>query len=327
MSEGPILVAGAGALGCVFGAMLRGAGHDVTMLARRPQVEAIARDGVRLSGLLGERHTSGFTAVADARELTQRFQLILLTVKTYDTAEVASALAGRLDDDGVLVSMQNGVGNLDVLSETFGSERLLGAKIMLGAEMVAAGAARVSVFAEPIAIGPSPALSGSASAELRRKAEGVAKLLTDAGIATRTVADIVPEQWTKLLYNVALNPLGALLKIHYGALAEDPGLCRIMSQAIDEAFAVAQRSGVALPFSSSAEYRELFYGRLVPATFRHRPSMLYDLEHRGRTEIGALNGKVVELADKLGLDASMNRTLTDLISAAERIRRQSGGSK
>ncbi len=327
MSQGPILVAGAGALGCVFGAMLRGADHDVTMLARRRQTEAIARDGVRLSGLLGEHHIGGFTAVADARELTRRFRLILLTVKSYDTTEIAASLQDRLDEPGVLVSIQNGVGNLEILSERFRPERLLGAKIMLGAELVGPGAARVSVFAEPIAVGPDPRLIPSGVDEARRDADAVAKLLTEAGISARSVADIVPELWTKLLYNVALNPLGALLKTHYGALAEDPGLRRIMGQAIDEAFAVAQRLNVVLPFGSATEYREAFYGRMVPTTFRHRPSMLYDLHNRGRTEIGTLNGKVVELADKLGLDASMNRTLTDLIRAAERIRQQSGGSK
>ncbi len=327
MLEGPILVAGAGALGCVFGAMLRGAGHDVTMLARRPQADAIARDGVRLTGLLGEHDIRGFTAVADARDLTRRFRLILLTVKSYDTVEIATSLQERLDDPGVLVSIQNGVGNLEILSERFRPERLLGAKIMLGAELVGPGAARVSVFAEPITVGPDPRLVPSGVDEARRDADAVARLLAQSGISARSVADIVPELWTKLLYNVALNPLGALLKTHYGALAEDLGLRRIMSQAIDEAFAVAQRLNVVLPFGSATEYREAFYGRMVPTTFRHRPSMLYDLHNRGRTEIGTLNGKVVELADKLGLDVSMNRTLTDLIRAAERIRQQSGGSK
>ena len=74
-----------------------------------------------------------------------------------------------------------------------------------------------------------------------------------------------------------------------------------MDQVIEEAFAVARRLGVALPFADTGEYRALFYGKLVPSTYDHRPSMLADLEGAGAPEIGALNGKIAELAEQLGL--------------------------
>ncbi len=88
--------------------------------------------------------------------------------------------------------------------------------------------------------------------------------------------------------------MGALLNVHYGALGEDPGLRRIMDAIVEEAFAIAQAAQVRVPYQSSADYLSAFYGRLLPATFDHRPSMLADLEHRGRTEIGALNGTLVD---------------------------------
>ena len=91
-----------------------------------------------------------------------------------------------------------------------------------------------------------------------------------------------------------------------------------MDRAIDEAFAVAHALDVALPFSNAEEYRTVFYEQLIPPTFNHRPTMLHDLHVRGRTDIGALNGKIVELADRLGLGADTNRMLTRLIRAAER---------
>ncbi|MGA7871821.1 MAG: ketopantoate reductase C-terminal domain-containing protein, partial [Candidatus Binatus sp.] len=133
------------------------------------------------------------------------------------------------------------------------------------------------------------------------------------------VDDIMPVLWAKILYNVALNPLGAILQQSYGALAGDPDVRAIMDRAIDEAFAVARALGVALPFSSAAEYRKVFYEDLLPPTASHRPTMLHDLHVRGRTDIGALNGKIVELADRLGLDAETNRILTRLVRAAERV--------
>jgi 2-dehydropantoate 2-reductase len=94
-----------------------------------------------------------------------------------------------------------------------------------------------------------------------------------------------------------------------------------MDLIVDEAFAVARGSRVQIPYASASEYLSVFYDRLLPATFDHRPSMLADLEHRGRTEIGALNGKIVEIAEQLGLGAEMNRTITALVRASERLRR------
>ncbi len=324
--EGPILIAGAGSIGSVFGAKLRAAGYPVTLLGRRRHLEAIAARGLELSGLFGELTARGFTLADDPARLDGRFPLILFSVKSYDTTAMARALAGRLAGDGVIVSMQNGLGNIETLAADFGPNRVLGARVIFGAELPRPGAAHVTVFAEPVAIGPAPAIrgqaaQGEAAPGLERRAKQIADLIDAAGIPSHWCADIMPTLWTKVLYNAALNPLGALLRLHYGALADDPDLRRIMDRVIEEAFAVARRLGVALPFAGTGEYLALFYGKLVPSTYDHRPSMLADLERRGRTEIGALNGKIAELAESMGLAAGLNRALTGLIRASERQRR------
>ncbi|MGH7925297.1 MAG: ketopantoate reductase family protein [Candidatus Binatus sp.] len=318
MTDTPILVAGAGAIGSILGGMLHDAGHDVTLLGRRAHLEAIARDGLRISGLLGDRIVKGINLGDDPAKLGRRFGLILCAVKSYDTESIAAALASHLADDGVVVSMQNGLGNIETLIETFGRRRVLGARVIFGAEMPSPGRAHVTVFAQPVAIGPAPAIQREDSPALARRARAIAAMIDAAGVPTVSVDDIMPVLWTKILYNVALNPLGALLRQHYGALAEDPDVRPIMDRAIEEAFAVARALGVALAFANAAEYRKLFYEQLIPPTFNHRPTMLHDLHVRGRTEIGALNGRIVELADQLGLDAETNRMLARLIRAAER---------
>jgi 2-dehydropantoate 2-reductase len=319
--EGPILIAGAGALGSVFATMLRAAGHQVALLGRRAHIEAIRERGLELDGLFGRHIAHGFASlVHDPSDLDGQFPLILCTVKSYDTATIADALSSRLARNGVIVSMQNGLGNIEMLASKFGAHRVLGARVIFGAEIPRPGAARVTVFAEPVAIGPAPAVNGPASADLHRRAKQIAGSIAAAGIPCESCADIMPILWTKVLYNAALNPLGALLKLHYGALGDDPDLRRIMDDAIEEAFAVARKLGVALPFADASAYRAAFYGRLVPSTYDHRPSMLADLEYRGRTEIDALNGKIVELAEQLGIDARVNRILTGLIHASERQR-------
>ncbi len=100
--------------------MLHDAGHDVTLLGRRAHMEAIARDGLRISGLLGDRRITCIKVADDPAKLDRQFGLILCTVKSYDTELIAAALVDGLTDDGVIVSMQNGLGNIETLIERFG---------------------------------------------------------------------------------------------------------------------------------------------------------------------------------------------------------------
>jgi 2-dehydropantoate 2-reductase len=320
MADHPILVAGAGAIGSVVGGMLHAAGHRVTMLGRREHLEAIARDGLRITGLLGEHLVRGLDLADHAARLRSSFQLILVTVKSYDTAELADAISERLAEDGLVVSLQNGLGNIEALAERFSLARVIGGRVIFGAEVVRPGATHVTVFADPIAIGPDPQQHRELSAPLERRARSVATMLDASGVPTVTVADVMPVIWTKLIYNAALNALGALHELSYGELAADSNFAAIMNDVIDEAFAVASRAGMRLPYADASAYREMFYGRLIPSTASHRPTMLFDLKNRGRTDIDSLNGKLVELGERFGVDTPANRMLTRMIHDAERRR-------
>ena len=326
MKEREILIAGAGAVGSVIGALLRRAGHRVTLLGRERHLEAIARDGLHISGILGDCHARGFELASDVASLTGPFDLILLAVKAYDTASIAEQLKNVLSPTGLVVALQNGVGNLEVLAHHFGASRVIGARVMLGAEIRAPGAAHATVFGEPLAIGPSAPVNREYCGELFGRSQEVVAMLSACGVPSEAVRDVTPYLWMKLFYNAALNPLGALLRMNYGALAADADLRAIMDQVIEEAFTVAAAMQVPLPFESAAAYRAHFYHKLVPATFDHRPTMLYDLEQRGRTDIMEMNGKVAELAARVGLRAEANQMLTRLIRARERMWRKEPSS-
>lgn len=323
MRETKILIAGAGAIGSVIGGMLHAAGHRVTLLGRRAHLDAIARDGLHITGLLGSHSIKGMKLAHDPSQLDGCFDLILCAVKPYDTASIADAISDRLDDTGVVVSMQNGLGNIEALAQRFGLKRVLGGRVMFGAEIPSPGSAYVTVFGDPVAVGPAPALHGEMSTMLEARAADIARLIDAAGIAAVACADIMPIIWTKLLYNVALNPLGALFELSYGELAGDADLRAIMNDTIAEAFEVAQRLQIALPFADAREYIATFYGKLIPSTHNHRPTMLHDLKVRGRTDIDYLNGKIVELAEQHGLTAPINQMLVRQIHAAERNRSKS----
>lgn len=126
---------------------------------------------------------------------------------------------------------------------------------------------------------------------------------------------------SKIFYNGALNPLGALLGVHYGALPEHAESRALMDAVIAEAFAVARADGVTLPWADPATYLEEFYGRLVPATYHHRASMLQDLERGRRTEVDAINGEVSRRGRRYGIATPVNDALTRLVRVAESTRR------
>jgi len=315
-----ILVAGAGALGLVFGGFLRRAGHAVTLLGRGTHLDAIAARGLVIDGLWGEHTVHGLTVARDPADIRGRFDAILITVKSYDTETMAGAVAPLLAVDGMMLSLQNGLGNAERLVAAVGAERVLAGRVIFGAEAVAAGQVRVTVYAEPVLIG-----AWSRTPRLARHAQQWAQCFEAAGIPTKFCDDVLAVLWGKVLYNAALNPLGALLGVHYGALAEDEHTRAIMNAVIDEAFAVAVAEPVALPWTSADDYRVAFYGRLVPSTFHHRSSMLQDLERGRRTEIDAINGEVWKRGATHGIVTPANELLTRLVHAREAL--GSGGPR
>jgi 2-dehydropantoate 2-reductase len=268
-----------------------------------------------VEGLWGEHRITGLGLVARTEELVGSFDAVLLTVKSYDTAAMLAAIAPVVATDGCVISLQNGLGNVEQVVAAVGAERALGGRVIFGAVIRRPGVARVTVFADPIALGA--AVAGCGAAEERARA-WTARFAA-AGIPTELTASLHAHLWTKMFYNAALNPLGALLGLPYGALAADPDGCALMDAVIDECFAVAGVRGVEPLVASADAYRDLFYRRLVPSTAHHRSSMLQDLERGRRTEIEAINGCVWRYGREAGIPTPVNATMTRLIRFRERI--------
>jgi 2-dehydropantoate 2-reductase len=172
----------------------------------------------------------------------------------------------------------------------------------------------VTVIADPVLIGSPDARD----ARRQGLATGWASRLSAAGVPAAATTTIAAELWAKVLYSAALNPLGALLGVTYGALAAEPDTRAIMDAVIEEAFAVARAEGVALGWPEAEAYRATFYGRLVPSTAGHRSSMLQDMERGRPTEIDAINGEVVRRGAARGIPTPTNALLTRLIRARAR---------
>ncbi len=310
-----VLVAGAGAVGSVIGGMLAADGHRVTLLGRPAHLAAVASEGLVLEGLWGERRVPKLALATAVEELEGSYDAVLLTVKSFDTAATLAAVTGVVAPDGCVISMQNGLGNVEQVVEAVGPARALGARVIFGATLPCAGVARVTVCADPIALGA--AVAGTTAAEAR--AAQWVEWFVHAGIPTEPTATLHAHLWTKIFYNAALNPLGALFGQPYGALAADADARALMDAVIDECFAVADARGVVPLVATAHAYRDVFYGRLVPATAHHRSSMLQDLERGRRTEIEAINGCIWRYGREAGIPTPVNATMTRLIRFRERI--------
>ena len=298
----------------MFGGFLRRAGHSVSLLGRAWHLDAIQARGLSIDGIWGAHEVGGFELAESLDELCGLYDLALVAVKAYDTEAMGRALAPLLHPDGLVLSVQNGLGNVETLATTYGAERTLGASVLVGATIPTPGRVTVTVQAAPVVIGP---LNPTPAAMARTQA-WVARF-NAAGISCEATDRIQASLWSKVFYNGALNPLGALLGVHYGALGEDPELRTLMDQLMEESFRVAQAEGVALSWATASEYRALFYRSLLPATYDHRSSMLQDLERGRRTEIEAINGQVVTRGHRLGILTPTHEVLTRMIRARERL--------
>jgi len=309
-----ILITGLGALGTVFATMLKKSGHTVHALTREKYLAALADGWTRVTGIWGEHEAQldGIHASIEPFENIS-FDLIILTVKSYDTAAAIKLVKPVVGKNTFVIVAQNGYGNYETVAGAVGKEHALLARVIFGVKLHAPGRAEVTVIADDVRMGqPDGAVNPD-------RVKAIAGAINAAGIPTSYAGNVGAILWDKILYNAALNPLGAVLECTYGQLAEHAETRQIMDRIIDEIFLVAQAFGMPLNWKSSEEYKRHFYTRLVPPTAKHFPSMYYDVKAGKRLEIDALNGAIVRLARELNIGVPVNEAITLLIKAKEKL--------
>lgn len=287
-SAARLLVYGGGAIGSLFAALLSRAGHEVLLIGRRAHVEA-----VRTSGLIVEGVTEGVfhPEVATAIPADERPDGVFVTVKTYDVAEAARALATALSRPAPVLLPQNGIGVEEGFLATLGpaDRPFASAPIVRGVSSVPVtflGPGRIRHAGEgELLLG---AVTGHCDETSVERFEGWVR---SAGLRVRRVNDIQREVWRKLLVNAAINPVSADHRVPNGQLAEDPWRGQAL-RLLSEALAVARAEG----FEFSREEAEADLFRVVRATAQNRSSMLQDVERGRPTEIDAISGAIVERA-------------------------------
>ena len=311
LSKPKYLIFGTGALGSVFGGFLQESGCDVTYVGRGEHFKAVLENGLKIKGIWGEHYVpaSEINGSSDPTKIEGKFSVILLCVKSTQTDDATSQAEPLLEDDGIMVSIQNGLNNWETIANHVGENRTVGARVIFGAEIPEPGVAKVTVIADKV-------LLGEAFGPVNRSLlEAVNRDLNRAGIPTEVVSseEIRSALWAKVLYNCALNPLSAILGVPYGELGQSQETREIMRKVLGEIFQVMEKKGVGVPFKDSADYYRFFMEKQLPPTSDHHSSMLQDISRGRQTEIDALNGAILQYAKELGIATPYNDFLTALI--------------
>ncbi len=316
IADGPIGVAGAGSIGCFVGGMYAATGRRVALLARPRVIREIEGNGLHLSSFEGldRRISPSQLTLSDDPAILGDVGVVLVTVKSTDTAAIAEIIARHAAPEAVIVSLQNGVGNSAVLRAQLPRRRVLAA--MVPFNVIAPTEARYH-----------RATSGDIMIE--RDAFGTAGQLTVPGLKMRATADIAGVQWGKLLLNLN-NALNALSGLPLRRQLAQRAWRTLLADQMAEGLAAMRADGIR-PVSSTpipagwapfllrlpdAPF-EVLLGRTMKIDPAARLSMAEDLQRGRRTEIDYLQGVIVEIADRHRLPVPLSRRIVALIKRAE----------
>lgn len=310
-----ILVLGAGAIGSVFGGFLAKSGEDVTLYGREHCITPINERGLSIEGIWGKHHVTNIKGYSNLNKIARcegtSFDLVLITVKSYDTRNLLEHYLHTFEASNIAVSLQNGLGNLEIIAELLGKDKAIGGRVIFGAELIEPARVKVTVYADKVVLG---SLQDGVPLDTVKE---ICQLLDASGIPSTYTDEIDNYIWGKVLYNATLNPLSCLLKVNYGKLLDNIESKSIMEDIVREIFALLHKTKSTVPWADAEEYSAHLFNQLIPPTCEHFSSMLQDIRSGKKTEIDSLNGRIVARAEQLGFDLPINRVLTALVKAKE----------
>jgi len=309
-----IVIVGPGALGCLVAASLVKSGEDLWILDKiEERAKKLNTGGIRVEGL--NEFNVKVKATCNAKEIGIS-ELVVICVKSYDTEEAVKEAKPVIGDNTLVLTLQNGLGNEETISEIIGQEKLIGGVTAHGSTYLGDGRVRHAGKGETI-IGrwytPRARKDVKKWHIPRRRLEEVASVLKKAGFDTKVSDNIRDVIWSKLIVNVGINALSAVTHLKNGDLIGCEWTRNIMRQAILEAVKVAKRKRIDLIYSDPIKKVESVCSQSADNT----SSMLQDFMNKDRTEIDYINGAVVGEAKSLDIPTPVNSVLTDLVKAVE----------
>ncbi|MFN8380325.1 MAG: 2-dehydropantoate 2-reductase [Anaerolineales bacterium] len=298
MKENSILLVGTGALATLFAARLSEAGHSVSMLGTwKNGLKALQENGARIVDTNGKEHAYKVHATDDSREVSGAKHALVL-VKSWQTERAARQLRESLADDGLAITLQNGIGNKETLIRDLGTARVSLGITTTGATLVGPGLVKMGG-------------EGVISLEQNQALGPLEAALRSSNFNLQIVDDAKSLVWGKLVINAAINPLTALLRIPNGELLSRPLARKVMSALARETAEVAKAEHVHLPFSNPVDAAE----DVARKTASNMSSMFQDVRRGAKTEIDAICGAVTMRGQKHGIKTPYNRACWQLVRA------------
>ncbi len=295
------LIVGPGAMGLLFASRLKKlTTHEIFLLDyKKERAEYLNKHGIRVEGLKGEFHVHVPTVTKEQVNFSPDF--ILIFVKAYSTKDVAYDLREIISEDSCVVTLQNGIGNIEILEDVL-KKKVHGGVTAEGATLISTGHVRHAGYGDTI-IGPSS-----------EKLLKLKDVLNEAGFLTEVKDDIESFLWGKLLVNVGINALTAITGLRNGMLVQIEETKILMQECLKEAMEVVKKKKLKLPYDNPFQVTQ----QVCKKTAQNISSMLQDILAKRQTEIDFLNGAVVRESKKLGIDTPVNRALTFLVRAIQK---------
>lgn len=293
-----VLITGTGAVSTFFAARIALAGYSVKMLGFWPDaVLAIRTHGARFVDQQGAVQAAQVHISSDPCEFGP-IDYALVLVKSWQTAKYAALIKQCLRQDGIALTLQNGLGNREILAEELGDSRSLAGVILLGATVLEPGLVQVS---------------GDPLVQLEKDArlDPLVQVFERSGFQLRLFDDLNSLRWGKLIINSGVNPLSAVLGVRNGELAHDEHCQAILADLAREGRQTAEAYGVTLPYADPLTAMQ----EVIERTRNNTSSMLQDLQRGAPTEIDAINGAIVRHAQRKGIAVPVNQTFVSLVKA------------
>jgi len=306
-----IVIVGPGAMGCLFAAFLsklfstsKDAENKIWLLDKnKERANQIQQSGISIEGISGNWQAQ-VRVTAEPGEIGQA-DLIIFCIKSYHTKEAIMQVKSLVGENTKVLTLQNGIGNIEIISEIVGNERVIGGVTNLGATLLHIGRIRHAGKGETVIGRPD----GKISVELR----AIREVFNKVGLETRISRDIKGLLWSKLIINAGINALTAITRLNNGRLIEFESTRKILRDAVTEAIRIAKRKRIKLIYDDPLAKVEA----VCEATAANVSSMLQDVLRKKPTEIDFINGVIVRQGQELGIPTPVNSLLVNLVKTIE----------
>lgn len=301
-----IAIIGAGAMGSLFGGLLHEAGNEVHLIdVWKEHVDVINENGLKIEGISGDRvvRVKAHSKASDVGPC----ELVIVFVKSTFTKAAISDSLSLVDENTVILTLQNGLGNADIIGEVMGQDRVIAGVTSFGSTLLGPGRVRHA--------GSGDTYIGALGHLSDKRIEEVSKVLSQSGIKALHSKDVMSLIWSKLIVNVGINALTAITGLLNGELIEYAETEELLELAVKEAIEVAKTKGIKLINDEPVVHVK----EVCKLTATNKSSMLQDMLNKKKSEIDFINGAIVREGEKLGIQTPVNTVLTNLVKIKEKM--------